>query len=281
MSKILKLPKNFDINDNISVVTGGLGLLGMQHCEALLEIGSKVIIADIKKVNDCIDQITLLKKQFGKNNVEYFSLDVSSETSIINTLEYIKEKYNRLDILINNAAIDPKVINNNLVNNSRVENFSLSQWNNELNVGLTGAFLCSKIFGSYMANNNKGVILNISSDLSVIAPYQNLYKDDELDENQQPVKPITYSVIKTGLIGLTRYLASYWNKQGIRVNALSPGGVKNNQNDVFLTRINELIPLGRMARRDEYKSAVQFLCSEASSYMTGQNIIIDGGRSIW
>ena len=131
-----------------------------------------------------------------------------------------------------------------------------------------------------MASNNSGVILNIASDLSVFAPDQRLYRKDGLPEDQQPVKPITYSVIKTALLGLTRYLATYWADKGIRVNALSPGGVYMNQSEEFVLRLSNLIPLGRMAKADEYRAAVQFLCSEASSYMTGQNIVMDGGRSI-
>ena len=131
-----------------------------------------------------------------------------------------------------------------------------------------------------MALQNKGVILNIASDLSVIAPSQDLYTIENIDDDKQPVKPITYSVIKTGLIGLTRYLASYWSKNNLRVNALSPGGVLENQPKDFLKKISTRIPLGRMANRSEYREAVLFLCSDASSYMTGQNIVIDGGRSI-
>lgn len=163
---------------------------------------------------------------------------------------------------------------------SRLENFSLENWNFQLNVGLTGAFLCSQAFGTAMATRGGGIILNIASDLAVIAPDQRLYRKPDVPEDSQPVKPVTYSVIKTALIGLTRYLASYWAQQGVRVNAISPGGVYNDQPAEFVARLANLIPLGRMARRDEYRAAIQFLCSPASSYMTGQNLVIDGGRSI-
>ena len=164
---------------------------------------------------------------------------------------------------------------------SRVENLTLDDWNYQVSVGLTGAFICSKYFGSKMAINNGGVILNISSDLSVISPDQRLYKVSGAEEISQPVKPITYSVIKSGLVGMTKYLATYWSANGVRVNALSPGGVYEGQNNDFVKKISDLIPLGRMAKSNEYRSAVQFLCSDASSYMTGQNIVIDGGRSVW
>jgi NAD(P)-dependent dehydrogenase (short-subunit alcohol dehydrogenase family) len=163
-----------------------------------------------------------------------------------------------------------------------LENFSVDQWNLQVSVGLTGAFLCSQVFGSAMAKHGQGgVILNISSDLSVFSPDQRIYSKDGLPMAQQPVKPVTYSVIKAGLIGLTRYLATYWVDNNIRCNALSPGGIFNGQSDDFVRRLTNLIPMGRMATKNEYRAAVQFLCSDASLYMNGQNIVIDGGRSVW
>ena len=125
-----------------------------------------------------------------------------------------------------------------------------------------------------------GVILNIASDLSVIAPNQSLYKQANLPDDMQAVKPVTYSVIKTGLLGLTRYLATYWAHKGVRCNALSPGGVYTGQDEEFVNRLQDLIPMGRMASVDDYQGAIQFLCSDASAYMNGQNIVMDGGRSI-
>lgn len=151
----------------------------------------------------------------------------------------------------------------------------------ELSVGLKGAFICSQVFGEEMAKQGKGVILNISSDLGISAPDQRIYKKTGLSQNMQPVKPVTYSVIKHGLIGLTKYTATYWADKGIRVNALCPGGVYNNQPEDFVNKLANLIPIGRMANIDEYKAGVLFLISEASSYMTGSTLIIDGGRSCW
>ena len=160
------------------------------------------------------------------------------------------------------------------------ENFLLEDWDFQLKVGLKGAMLCSQVFGQEMAKRGEGIILNIASDLSVFAPDQRLYKKDGLRPDQQPVKPVTYSVIKHGLIGLTKYLATYWAEQGVRCNALSPGGVYNGQSDEFVQKLIELIPLKRMASKDEYRGAVQFLCSDASAYMNGQNFVMDGGRSV-
>lgn len=190
-------------------------------------------------------------------------------------------RFGRIDILINNAANNPKVEGNSDGKQwSRLENFPVEVWNADIAVGLTGAFLCSRIFGQQMAKQCRGVIVNIASDLGVIAPDQRLYRKDGLPDDQQPVKPVTYSVVKTGLIGLTRYLSTYWADKGVRVNAISPGGVFAGQPEEFTRKLHELIPMGRMAKADEYEGAILFLCSDASSYMTGQNPIVDGGRTV-
>lgn len=266
--------QKFDLTSNVAIVTGGAGLLGFEHASCLTTAGAIVYLADINK-KKC-EQIS---KKIGKNCLPIY-MDVSNEKSVEEVSSFIFNQNKRIDILINNAAINPSTKKNSESKFSRLENFKLSDWVNEINVGLTGSFLCSKYFGSIMASLNKGVILNIASDLSVIAPSQDLYKLPNVKDEEQPVKPITYSVVKTGLIGLTRYLASYWAKNNLRVNALSPGGILDNQPEEFLERIANKIPLGRMANKDEYREAVLFLCSEASSYMTGQNIVMDGGRSI-
>lgn len=271
----------FDLTGKTALITGAAGLLGQEHALALLESGANIILTDINE-----DKLLALKNELSKSyknsNIASYFMDISKKNSILEVNERLIINKNRIDILINNAAIDAKVTNlTSDLENSRFENFSLEQWNLELNVGLTGAFLCSQIFGGLMVLDSLGgVILNIASDLSVIAPDQRLYRNDSLNESMQPVKPVTYSVIKVGLIGLTRYLAAYWADKGVRCNALSPGGVFNNQHKDFVDRIENLIPMKRMARKNEYRGAVQFLCSPASSYMNGQNLVIDGGRSI-
>jgi len=272
----------FDLNTKSALITGASGLLGIEHAHALLELGAKVVLTDISEKGLQIAKEKLI--QFYKEeDIVLKKMDVSKKSDIQKVYEDLSNENIRIDILINNAAIDPKVRKGKELNEStRFENFDIEQWNLELNVGLAGAFLCSQIFGSKMAEDHKGgVILNIASDLSVISPDQRLYKQDGVAENMQKVKPVTYSVIKTGLIGLTRYLATYWANCGVRCNALSPGGVLHDQDDQFVKRITELIPLSRMANSDEYRGTVQYLCSDASSYMNGQNIVVDGGRSIW
>jgi len=279
-SQNISLPK-FDLSGKSALITGGAGLLGKEHAIALLEVGANVVLWDINEEN-LMRLTNELTKDFSEQSVKMSVVDISKEEEVNNAFKELELKGIDISILINNAAINPKYTSgSNGTVFSRVENLTLDDWNYQVSVGLTGAFICSKYFGSKMAINNGGVILNISSDLSVISPDQRLYKVSGTEENSQPVKPITYSVIKSGLVGMTKYLATYWSANGVRVNALSPGGIYEEQNADFVKKISDLIPLGRMAKSNEYRSAVQFLCSDASSYMTGQNIVIDGGRSVW
>jgi NAD(P)-dependent dehydrogenase (short-subunit alcohol dehydrogenase family) len=272
--------QRFSLEGRVAIITGAAGLLGPEHAAALLESGATVALTDVREV--ALEEIAAqLSVEYGTARVFTLRMDVSDPGSVCTASQELLARWSRVDILVNNAAIDPKVKAGTVVETSRFENFPLEQWHLQIRVGLTGAFLCSRTFGSWMAKNGGGVILNIASDLSVIAPDQRIYRRDDLPYDQQPVKPVTYSVIKTGLIGLTKYLATYWANKGVRVNALSPGGVYVNQSDEFVSKLTTLIPIGRMARRDEYRAAVQFLCSDASSYLTGQNIVMDGGRSVW
>ena len=274
------LKKNyFDLTDRVAVITGGMGLLGQQHAEAIANAGGIPVLADIR-IDSVKQKSNEWNQRFG-SSASAIIVDITKPESVKALLDEILSRYGRVDILINNAANNPKMERTAEVEFSRLENFSLEQWEADLSVGLTGAFICSQIIGSEMAKHQKGVIVNVASDLSVIAPDQRLYRISDRPHEQQPVKPVTYSVVKTGLIGLTRYLATYWADAGIRVNAISPGGVYNNQPDDFVQRLSNLIPLGRMANLDEYQAAILYLCSDASSYMTGANLVIDGGRTCW
>mgnify|MGYP006089838629 CR=1 FL=1 len=269
----------FDLKDKIAIITGGAGFLGEKHAEAIAEFGGIPILLDVnKKVGT--EKANRISDKY-QVDCEYIDCDITQESQILEVKEVLLNNNKSVEILINNAAINPKVKSINKKNFSRLENFKIEQWNIEISVGLTSSMLCSKIFGHEMAKKNRGVILNISSDLGIIAPDQRLYKQERVLESEQPVKPVTYSVIKHGLIGLTKYLATYWGDKGVRCNALCPGGIYDNQPDDFVTKISNLIPLGRMAHPDEYKAAVVFLVSEASSYMNGGILTIDGGRSTW
>ena len=271
--------ESFNLTDKIAVITGGAGMLGNKHAAAIAEFGGIPILLDIdKKVGT--EQASRIAHEY-QANCEFKLCDITDESQISSVRDSLLSKFGHIDILINNAAIDPKVEEKSDQNLCRLEEFPVDQWNLELAVGLTGAMLCSKVFGLEMSKNGKGVILNISSDLGIIAPDQRLYKKSGLPNDKQPVKPVTYSVIKHGLIGLTKYLATYWVDEGVRVNSISLGGVSNNQDPKFVERITNLIPLGRMAHENEYKAAIIFLVSDASSYMTGSNLVIDGGRSCW
>jgi NAD(P)-dependent dehydrogenase (short-subunit alcohol dehydrogenase family) len=268
----------FDLTGRVAMVTGGAGLLGREHAAGLLESGATVFLGDIR-LDAANAAAETLSKSFG-DKARAVALDVCDPASVHAALVTMLEETGRADVLINNAAIDPKVTAAGLRETSRVEHFELQDWEFQLRVGLTGAFLCAQTFGTHMAAHGGGVILNIASDLSIIAPDQRLYRREGVPRDRQPVKPITYSVIKTGLIGLTRYLAAYWAADKVRVNALSPGGVYNDQPDEFVRKLTELIPMGRMAEPTEYRGAVRFLCSDAARYLTGQNIVMDGGRSL-
>jgi len=269
----MKLSK-FSLNNKNILITGAAGSLGFEHSIALLEVGARVIMTDLDYSKLKKNKLKLIKK-YDSHKIVCLKMDVSKEKSIKSTLKKIKKMKLKIDVLVNNACLNPKFGSKFYYKNTSLEKFPLNVWEKEIRVGLTGAFLCSKLFGNYMKDNKKGgVIINVASEYSVITPDHRIY-------SKKNYKPITYPVIKTGLLGLTRYLATYWINKGIRCNSLSPGGVRENQSKVFLNKVKKLIPMGRMANANEYHSVLQFLCSDASAYLNGQNVLMDGGRSIW
>ncbi len=271
----------FKITGKTCVITGGAGLLGQKHAEAVIEGEGIPILLDISEAALNNAQ-TNLKKQYPSAEIGVYRVDITKQSELENVRDELVKKYGRIDILINNAANNPKVEDKgDNFGNIRFDNFPLEIWNADILVGLTGAFLCAKVFGMVMEQSKSGVVLNISSDLGIIAPDQRIYRKEGLEDAEQTIKPVTYSVIKHGLLGLTKYLATYWADKGIRVNAVCPGGIYNGQDEQFLAKLTNLIPMGRMADKDEYKATVLYLISDASSYMTGSTIIVDGGRTCW
>jgi NAD(P)-dependent dehydrogenase (short-subunit alcohol dehydrogenase family) len=270
----------FDLTGRTALVTGGAGLLGARHAEALLHAGASVVLADLDPAR--LERVASeLESRVGRRP-SVVVMDVTDESSVREVARRHNTAPARVDVLVNNAARNPAVKADGAVANSnRLEQLDLATYGLDVAVGLTGAVLCAKHFGAAMAERGDGVIINVASDLGVIAPDQRLYRKEGVPDDQQDVKPVSYSVVKHGLVGLTKYLATYWADRGVRCNALSPGGVEAGQGEVFLRRIAPLIPLGRMARPDEYQGAIVFLASRASSYMTGANLIVDGGRSVW
>lgn len=267
------------LNGQIIVVTGASGLLGRQHCQAILSEGGSVVMIDIDQKGLDDFQSSISEEQAGR--VLSFICDIREESQVLEVAKVVELKLGKVTGLVNNAAINPSV-EKNTNRFERFENLSREAWVEELDVGIWGSVVCSRVFGTMMVNSgNPGSIVNISSDHGIIAPMQNLYRIEGLPDHEQPVKPVTYSVVKHGLIGLTRYLATYWSGQNIRVNALCPGGVENGQNPIFSDRFKEVVPMGRFAKPHEYRGALVFLLSEESSYMTGSILVVDGGRTAW
>jgi NAD(P)-dependent dehydrogenase (short-subunit alcohol dehydrogenase family) len=263
----------FSLKNKIIIITGGAGLLGTNFVESILSYDGIPIVLDKSQ-----KKINFLKKhllsKFNKKIIS-FKCDITNERELIIIQKKVLKKFNKIDCLINNAA------NNHQPNSPKsnfLENFSVKNWNDDLSVGLTGAFLCSKIFGTQISKNKKGgTIINISSDLGLIAPNQNLYKQKKVNSK----KAISYSIVKSGMIGLTKYLSTYWSDKNVRSNCLCPGGIQNNQNKIFLKKIEKLIPLKRMAKQNDYNSTIVWMLSDENCYMNGAVISVDGGRTAW
>jgi len=276
----VELENIFRLDGKIIVITGAVGLLGQKHAEVIAANGGIPVLLDLSE-QEVAEQAAKLKEKYNVEAVGY-SVDITDEKQVQKNSELVFEKFGKIDGLVNNAANNPKIENNDEKNFSRFENFPLNIWENDIAVGLTGAYLCAKHYGYKISQNPLGgSIVNISSDLGIIAPDQRLYMKEGLAEELQPVKPVTYSVVKTGLIGLTKYLSTYWIDKNVRCNALCPGGVENGQSSDFLDAVSLRIPMKRLAQANEYQGTLLWMLSEASSYLNGQNIVVDGGRTTW
>ncbi|MFM7430555.1 MAG: SDR family oxidoreductase [Flammeovirgaceae bacterium] len=263
----------FSLKGKTAIVTGACGLLGKHHCYALAEAGAKVIAADIDQTAS-----KNLAKLLGDGHMGV-GLDVSRDLSVMEAKEAVMERYGKIDVLVNNAAINDMFENPTAaLELSKFENYPLSLWKKSIDVNVTGVFLCCQIFGSLMAEAKSGSIINIASTYGITAPDQKLYQNEKGE--QTFYKSASYPTTKGAVISFTRFLAAYWGDKDVRVNALSPGGVENSQQEFFKKNYSKRTPLGRMAKPNDYKCAIVFLASDASSYMTGANLVVDGGWTI-
>ncbi len=261
-----------------ALITGAAGLLGYYHSEALAENGFDLVLIDINKTKLNNTASKLIKKY---PSVEIFTkvCDIRFEKNIKVLKKTLDKKNIHINCLINNADVNPSMMGNN--KKSKIENYSSTRLLYEINVGVIGTFNCCKIFGSEMAKNNEGTIINISSDLGISAPDQRVYHKSENINNVKNFKPIGYTISKHAISGITKYLSTYWGHKNVRCNTLALGAVFNNQPKFLFNNVKKRIPLNRWAKKTEYKKAIQFLASEENSYMTGQTLTIDGGRTIW
>ena len=272
----------FCINGKVIIITGGGGLIGMKHAEAVMEGEGIPVLLDIVQAG--MDKVVQsLKENYGDNiQVETYVTDITNKEALIKVCEELVDKYGHVDGLINNAANNPKVEGGSKnLGATKFPDFPVDIWNDDIAVGLTGAMLCCQVFGRQMEQQGSGVIINISSDYGIISPNQNVYRKEGIPDDEQTIKPVSYSVVKHGIMGLTKYLATYWAKKGIRVNTLCPASLANGQDPDFVKKLSELVPMGRMSNPDEYVGTVLYMLANASSYMTGATVVLDGGRTIW
>ena len=262
--------KLFSLNNKTAIVTGALGLIGKKHCEALAAAGANVVVADMDE--SATEQFAeSLGEQHGG-----LKIDVTSQRSLKEARDKIITRYGNIDILVNNAAINDMFENPGMAKElSAFENYPLEAFKKSLDVNVTGVFLASQIFGTVMAQQGSGSIINIASTYGLVGPDQTIYRDEQGEQIffKSPVYPVT----KGAVVNFTRFLAAYWGNKGVRVNTLSPGGVENGQNEFFIKNYSAKTLLGRMANPADYQGALVFLASDASAYMTGANLIVDGG----
>jgi NAD(P)-dependent dehydrogenase (short-subunit alcohol dehydrogenase family) len=271
----------YDLTGRVALVTGGAGLLGLRHAEAIAEMGGVPVIVDVdgERAAAAAGDIA---RQFGVA-ASASTADITDERAVHQCVGDAMRRYQRIDILVNNAALTVKGGGPDGDEYfAPFERYPLRLWEKALRVNLTGAFLMTQAVGRVMVEQRRGVVVNIASDVAMISPDHRIYEGMVSPSSGKPFNtPLSYATTKGALLSLTRYLATYWAPHNIRVNALSPAGVFDGHQPEFVSRLANLIPLGRMADRDEYKGALVFLVSDASSFMTGANLVVDGGRSAW
>lgn len=276
----MKIQEKFDLTGQVAVVTGGVGLLGSEFCRTLAEAGAAVVVVDLN--GDAAAKVAESLTNAGYRSMGV-QTDITRPESVAAMVEKIVATFGRLDILVNSAALDPKfdpdAVSKGIAPGS-FEEYPLEQWNAALNVNLTGMFLVTQACVKQMiAQGKKGSIINICSTYGLNGPDQRIYR--KADGSQPAYKPVYYTVTKAGVLGFTKYLSAYYMETEIRVNALTPGGVFNNHDETFVRNYAAKTILGRMAHKDEMNGALLFLASDASSYMTGNNLVVDGGWTAW
>jgi NAD(P)-dependent dehydrogenase (short-subunit alcohol dehydrogenase family) len=264
----------FSLEGKTVIVTGGAGLIGNAQCQVLSDFGASVVVCDID-----FDKAEKTAENLNEHSFAAV-LDVRSEDSIKRAKNAILSKTHKIDVLVNNAALND-IFKNDLTDleQSMFENYSIELWNKSLEVNLTGTVLCCKIFGNSMTEKGTGSIINVASTYGIVGPDQSIYTNE--NGEQKFFKSPSYPSAKGAIINFTRYLAAYWGRKGVRVNTISPGGVKSKQDEFFIKNYSQKTMLGRMANPAEYTGAIVFLASDASSYMTGANLVIDGGWTAW
>jgi 2-deoxy-D-gluconate 3-dehydrogenase len=276
-----ELPSLFDLTGRVAVVTGGAGLLGAEFCRTLTTAGSSVVITDVnfEAANALAASINSTERLPGSNERALaVHTDVTDAASVQEMTRETLERFGRLDILVNSAVLDPKFDPQHGEHANAFEDYPLEAWNQALSVNLTGMFLCCQAAVQPMLAQGNGVIINLSSIYGLTGPDQRLY---QREGGTPQYKPVYYPVTKAGVIGLTRYLATYYAGKNIRANTLTPGGVYNGHDDEFVKAYSARAVLGRMAYKDDMNGALLFLASDASAYMTGANLVVDGGWSAW
>jgi NAD(P)-dependent dehydrogenase (short-subunit alcohol dehydrogenase family) len=268
----------FSLNGRVAVVTGGVGLLGREHCQALAEAGARVAVVDVDEAR-CHDFARELRSA-GAPDIVGMGADITRKESVLSLYERVKRELGEVDILVNNAAINDKFESPTAAAElSQFENYPLDLWEKSLAVNVTGTFLCCQVIGSGMSRKGRGSIINLASTYALVAPDQSIYRG--ADGSQTFWKSAAYPTTKSAVLGLTRFLATYWGARGVRVNALCPGGVENGQDPAFVATYASRTPLGRMAAPSDYRGALVFLASDASRYMTGASLVVDGGWTAW
>jgi NAD(P)-dependent dehydrogenase (short-subunit alcohol dehydrogenase family) len=255
-----------DLAGKVAIVTGATGFLGKEFCAALSDSGADVVVVDLNE-EECRKQAAELAKKY-KTKATGIRADITSKDEVEKMVSEAVKKFGRIDVLVNGAAVKTKNFY------EKFENYPLEDWEGVMAVNLTGTFLCSQAVVKQMEEQGSGSIINISSIYGIVAPDKKIYDGTKINT------PAVYSASKAGIIGLTKYLAAYLADKKIRVNCIVPGGVFNSQEEKFVKKYSERVPLGRMAQKHELSGAILFLASDESDYVTGQNLIVDGGLSI-